>query len=98
MNLFCEMMIAHILSTSLQKQVDDPFATLLITNLYGIFANGIIDFTVRTKFDHYDTIVHNNILSDLTKRAFVEHFYVSQRTYWTLTAFVRNYIKRKLHY
>jgi hypothetical protein len=90
MKLFCDI-VAIISARNHIKENDDPFSKIILTMYFDMFVNSPIVFTTRTKFDYYDTIFHNQQLSESVKSAFFLEFYQSQKIYWTLSNFAHKY-------
>ena len=91
MKLFCDIVAIISALNHVKEESDDPFSKIILTMYFDMFVNSPIVFTPRTKFTYYETILHNQQLSESVKSAFFLEFYQSQKIYWTLSNFAHKY-------
>ena len=58
---------------------------------YNNFINQSIHFTIKNKFDYFETVIKNQQLFAKTREQFICEFWKSQKIYWTLSNFFHKY-------
>lgn len=91
MKLFCDIVVKISARNHPTEEFYDPFSKIILTMFFDMFISSSVDFTTRSKFDYFDTILQNSQLSDSVKVDFFLAFSESQRIYWTLSRFFRKY-------
>lgn len=86
MLLFCEI----IQKMNVQHTSKQSMSSILTTMIFDIYLSNLIKFGSKEKFDYYNTVLRNELLSDDIKKYFFEIFYLSQKNYWTLYRFKKN--------
>lgn len=95
MKLFCEIILIIHNNNITQNENIDPLLNIITTMYYNNFINQSIQFTIKNKFDHLETVINNKKLFAKTREHFICEFWKSQKIYWTLSRFFHKYRKNK---
>ena len=91
MKLFCDIVAKNSARNHPIDESYDPFSKIILTMFFNMFISSPIVFTTTSKFNYFETILHNSQLSDSVKDKFILEFSKSQKIYWTLSSFFRKY-------
>ena len=61
---------------------------------FDMFIKNPIEFTTKSKFLYFESVINSTHLSNVTKQHFLSEFSYSQRNYWTLSKFFHKYKTR----